>query len=274
MTVGPAWRDDEPAHGRIAAWASRQLPRSASSRQAASNAIRPRATMTFTAGSAVGLRHEMTVAGRVFPAASACWPAARSARPPRCTRLAVAARPPAWREVGMLANPALCIARHQKVAGSAGHVTGEHASGPIRAVRRRRERQHQHAGLGGRRIPGTGRPQYVVVAMGRLLLACNLLRSSLAGACSACRSRSLDGCRGGSSKGRVRTARRDVTWKQPPPMSPPARARDTSCARADRTRRGRTPARRRCASAPQTPPACSSGPSAGWPATDGDTGRW
>ena len=174
---------------------------------------------------------------------------------------------------------------HQKVTGPAGNVTSEDASGAVRTVRGRRQRQHEHAGVRGRRIPGTGRPQYVSCRWAAFFSRATSAQYSRSrgqrvqvmislpdfkerhGYISNRRRPALQG-------GRVRS-RRDVVQVEARGQGVRLLVRVIGAAH-ERTglRRGRIPARRRCASAPRIPPACSTAPWAGLPVRDGDTGRW
>ena len=107
--------------------------------------------------------------------ASACSPAARSAPRRRCTRRA--ARRPSSRatDVGWFAKPLRCSDANRKSPDRSPVNTRPVRLPPCAAGARPTT---QHAGVAGRRSPGTGRPQYVLVAERGALLARDLLRAT------------------------------------------------------------------------------------------------
>ena len=172
------------------------------------------------------------------------------------------------------AGEAVVVQRaHQEVAGAAAAIAGEHAAvrlAPCAAGARPRISTR----ASGSPKPGTGRPQYTSSRMrGPLhrgdalavlaqaaatfarddLLLRNGERDSRDGAtradrreCEAGRSSSSPAMRALIAADR-RATPTDVTSAARLRARRPVRARDTSCARAGRTRRARSPARARCA---------------------------
>ena len=220
------------------------MPRAASRRQAASNAIRP----------STHDRREGAAARR--PRRSRCaWQAAISSgvgllsggaqRTAAAMYASVNASPSSAslrrRDVG---EAGACIARIRKSPEPIAVKTRPVRLAPCAAGARPSTSRR----ASGSPKPGTGRPQYDVAAVRGLLLDARSGRSRYAADHTRVQvTMAADERASRADHLRVRLRR---------PAS--ARARDTSCGRADPTRRGRSPARARCASARRTRRACSS----------------
>ena len=120
-----------------------------------------------------GARVSRTRYGRQRPAprSSACWPAARSARPTRSARPSAPARRPAPRRVGWFANPARGAPRTGSRRTRSPVKTRPVRLPPCAAG----ARPTMSSRAAGSPKPGTGRAQYGLVAEARDLLARHLL---------------------------------------------------------------------------------------------------
>ena len=134
----------------------RGWPSAARRRSAASQAKAPRQTTTRRSREVLELGHRPGQARRRAPGAWACWPAARSARPPRSTR--PCSRRPSSRctEVGWLARPARCMAAKSQSPERSPVNTRPVRLPPWAAGARPRTSTR----AAGSPKPGTGRPQY------------------------------------------------------------------------------------------------------------------
>lgn len=194
-----------------------------------------------------------------------CWFVARRGAPHGCQNVGIVQHEPI---VGTLrrrdaGEPSLVHRAHEKIARS---IPGENAPRPVRAVSGRRQTENEDS---RERISEAGdRPSPVgVVSMRGFLFPGDLFairaqpRTAIAADNVAC----------DCGQWRPRHPADDSTGRRR--AIAPARARDTTTARAVRIRRGQSRDRARFASVPRIPPACNSAPSAGSRPRDGDTGQ-
>ena len=126
----------------------RRWPSAASARSAASQPNAPSATTTRTVGQQLELARRGTARRCRAPRERLVVAAARSGRPPRCTRRSSVRPSSARRLDGRSARPARVERGQQEVAG---RVAGEDAAGPVAAVGRRRQARRSGSARRGRR---------------------------------------------------------------------------------------------------------------------------